>query len=190
MLGARCGTLGLCVVLAMLAMPSISDISGGISAASSSSNRSPLSRWIFRFRHRHHESAAMMIKSHIPIPTATPTIVWSLRTGPGIAEVRASVPSAAFAAEAEALGVAVVVVVLRAMVLVTTDAPAPAAELNSVEIGIEAELNSVDTALSAGKPRSVEELPGPDDAVTDAPDSTLKEGRLSRSIDDDPPTGG
>jgi hypothetical protein len=55
------------------------------------------------------------------------------------------VPPAALAAEAEALGIPVTVVVLNAMMLVTTDAPDPPAELNSVEMGAEAELNNVET---------------------------------------------
>lgn len=92
----------------------------------------------------------MMIMSQMPIPTATPMIVWSLRPGSGVAEVRPSVPSAALAADAEALERPVTVVVLIAMMLVTTDGPepeSPSAELKRVEMGAEAELNNVDTGL-------------------------------------------
>lgn len=185
MLSVRRGIADLCVIPAT---PSMSDISGGISASSSS--LSPLSRWIFRLRQRHHDSAAMMIKSQMPIPTATPTIVWSLRTGSGMEEVRPSVPPAALAAdaEAEALGRLVIVVVLRAIMLVTIDAPEPAAELKSVEIGVEAELKRVETGVGDCSPRNVDELP--DDAVIDAPPDSILDGTLNTSVDDDRPTGG
>lgn len=138
----------------------------------------------------------MMIKSQIPMPTATPMIVWSLRTGSGVAEVRPSVPPAALAAEADALERPVIVVVLMAMMLVTTDRPGPepeplTAELNRVDMGVEAELNNVDTGLDDWKPTIVEELP--DDAVIDAPPTDrrlLLPGTLKTSVDDEPPTGG
>jgi hypothetical protein len=130
----------------------------------------------------------MMIKSQMPIPTATPTIVWSLRTGAGISEVRPSVPPAAFAAEAEALGIPEMVVVLRAMILVTIDAPEPAAELKRVEMGVDAELNNVETGLTDWNPALVDELP--DEAVIEAPPDSILVGTLSASVDDDWPTGG
>lgn len=131
----------------------------------------------------------MMIKSQMPMPTATPMIVWSFNAGSGMPEVRPSVPPATLAAEADALGIPVIVVVLRANMLVTTDGPdpePPTAELKSVEKGVEAELNSVETGLKDWNPTMV------DDAVIEAPptDRTLAlAGVLKTSVEDDPPTG-
>lgn len=102
---------------------------------------------IFRLRQRHHDNAAIMIKSQTTIATATPMIVWSLNIGSGIGDV---IPSAALAAEPDVFERPATVVVLTAMRLVTTDGPEPelpAAELKRVEIGVEAELNKVDTGL-------------------------------------------